>query len=173
MNHFPELEEAAEAALARGEARRRTTSTAGLVRYLRARHGSTVRVVRVSDERKAMRRYDPERRVLVALRGAAAAQPRASSSRIRSASSRSRPLLDATRGATQLTTPRVARARRVALANYFAGAVLMPYEPFLEAARAERYDIELLGHRFRASFEQVCHRLTTLRRPGPRACRST
>ena len=42
----------------------------------------------------------------------------------------------------------------------------MPYRPFLEAARAERYDIELLGHRFRASFEQVCHRLTTLRRPG-------
>jgi predicted transcriptional regulator len=55
---------------------------------------------------------------------------------------------------------------RVALANYFAGAVLMPYRPFLDAARAERYDIELLCHRFRASFEQTCHRLTTLRRPG-------
>ena len=36
----------------------------------------------------------------------------------------------------------------------------------LEAARQERYDIDLLGHRFRCSFEQVCHRLTTLRRPG-------
>ena len=54
----------------------------------------------------------------------------------------------------------------MALANYFAGALLMPYTPFLEAARAERYDIELLAHRFRASFEQVCHRLTALRRPG-------
>ncbi len=42
----------------------------------------------------------------------------------------------------------------------------MPYQPFLEAARAERYDIELLAHRFGTSFEQVCHRLTTLRRPG-------
>jgi predicted transcriptional regulator len=42
----------------------------------------------------------------------------------------------------------------------------MPYEPFLRAAQDERYDIELLGHRFRASFEQACHRLTTLRRPG-------
>jgi predicted transcriptional regulator len=41
----------------------------------------------------------------------------------------------------------------------------MPYEPFLRAAREERYDVELLGHRFRTSFEQVCHRLTTLRRP--------
>jgi len=55
---------------------------------------------------------------------------------------------------------------RVALANYFAAAVMMPYQPFLEAARSERYDLELLGHRFRASFEQTCHRLTTLRRPG-------
>jgi predicted transcriptional regulator len=42
----------------------------------------------------------------------------------------------------------------------------MPYEPLLEAARAERYDIELLAHRFGTSFEQVCHRLTSLRRPG-------
>lgn len=54
---------------------------------------------------------------------------------------------------------------RVALANFFAGAVLMPYEPFLEAAKAMRYDVERLGHRFRTSFEQVCHRLTTLRHP--------
>jgi hypothetical protein len=55
---------------------------------------------------------------------------------------------------------------RVALANYFAGAVLMPYGPFLKAVKAGRYDVELLSRRFQASFEQVCHRLTTLRRPG-------
>ncbi|MBP1772018.1 MAG: Transcriptional regulator, family, partial [Holophagaceae bacterium] len=52
------------------------------------------------------------------------------------------------------------------LANYFASAVLMPYDGFLRAAKAERYDIEILARRFQASFEQVCHRLTTLRRPG-------
>jgi predicted transcriptional regulator len=42
----------------------------------------------------------------------------------------------------------------------------MPYIPFLESCRSERYDIDLLAHRFRASFEQVSHRMTTLRRPG-------
>ena len=42
----------------------------------------------------------------------------------------------------------------------------MPYTAFLQAAQDERYDIDLLGHRFRASFEQTCHRLTSLRRPG-------
>jgi predicted transcriptional regulator len=39
----------------------------------------------------------------------------------------------------------------VALANYFAGAILMPYEPFLKAVREERYDIEVLGRRFRVA----------------------
>ena len=67
----------------------------------------------------------------------------------------------------QVLTSNESRALcRVAMANYFAGAVIMPYAPFREAARTERYDIELLGHRFRTSLEQVCHRLTTLRRPG-------
>jgi predicted transcriptional regulator len=42
----------------------------------------------------------------------------------------------------------------------------MPYEPFLKAVREERYDIEVIGRRFRVGFEQVCHRLTTLRRRG-------
>ena len=55
---------------------------------------------------------------------------------------------------------------KVALANYFAGAVMMPYDRFLEAAINARYDLEILEHRFQASFEQVAHRLTTLNRPG-------
>ena len=55
---------------------------------------------------------------------------------------------------------------RIALANYFAAAVLMPYDPFLAIAQAARYDIEMLEHHFGTGFEQVCHRLTTLQRPG-------
>ena len=57
---------------------------------------------------------------------------------------------------------------RLGLANYFAGAVMMPYERFLNAAEKLRYDIEVLTQRFAASYEQVCHRLTTLQRPGSR-----
>jgi hypothetical protein len=55
---------------------------------------------------------------------------------------------------------------RVALANYFAAALMMPYQRFREAAEETRYDLGVLEQRFGASFEQVCHRLTTLRRPG-------
>lgn len=53
-----------------------------------------------------------------------------------------------------------------ALTNYFAGAYLLPYETFLDAAEKLRYDIELLQQQFGASYEQICHRLTTLQKPG-------
>lgn len=54
----------------------------------------------------------------------------------------------------------------VGLANYSAGALLMPYALFREAARIERHDIDRLRQRFDVSFEQACHRLSTLQRPG-------
>lgn len=57
---------------------------------------------------------------------------------------------------------------RASLANYFAAALLMPYERFLSACENERYDVELLGQRFGTSYEQVAHRLTTLQRPEAR-----
>jgi predicted transcriptional regulator len=57
---------------------------------------------------------------------------------------------------------------RVGLANYAAGAMLMPYRQFAAAAAELRHDIEQLQRRYGASFEQVCHRLSTLQRPGAR-----
>ena len=57
---------------------------------------------------------------------------------------------------------------RVSLSNYLAGAILMPYGAFHDAAEKSGYDLELLGARFAVSFEQACHRLTTLARPGAR-----
>jgi predicted transcriptional regulator len=55
---------------------------------------------------------------------------------------------------------------RIGLANYFAGAMLLPYGIFLAAAQALRYDIDLLARQFGVGFETVCHRLSTLQRPG-------
>ncbi|MHA6729468.1 short-chain fatty acyl-CoA regulator family protein [Devosia sp. A369] len=70
-------------------------------------------------------------------------------------------LLDAANFSTQ-----EARAIcHMGLSNYFAGALQLPYEAFLSAAEASRYDIEELGHLFGASFEQVAHRLSTMQRP--------
>jgi predicted transcriptional regulator/DNA-binding XRE family transcriptional regulator len=53
---------------------------------------------------------------------------------------------------------------RIALANYFAGALMMPYGRIIEAATSVRYDLDVLAGRFAASIEQVAHRLTTLQR---------
>jgi XRE family transcriptional regulator, fatty acid utilization regulator len=57
---------------------------------------------------------------------------------------------------------------RIGLANYFAGAFLLPYREFHRAAEELRYDIDLLARRFGVGFETVCHRLSTLQRPRQR-----
>ncbi|WP_026381738.1 short-chain fatty acyl-CoA regulator family protein [Afifella pfennigii] len=57
---------------------------------------------------------------------------------------------------------------RIGLANYFAGALILPYGAFLQAAEDLRYDIDLLGQGFGVGFETVSHRLSTLQRPGAR-----
>jgi predicted transcriptional regulator/transcriptional regulator with XRE-family HTH domain len=56
-----------------------------------------------------------------------------------------------------------------AMARYGAGALLLPYDSVLNAAEERRYDIEALASRFCASFEQICHRLVTLKKNGARA----
>ena len=57
---------------------------------------------------------------------------------------------------------------RIGLANYAAGAIILPYRAFRAAAERSRYDIELLQRRFRVGYETVTHRLSTLQRPGAR-----
>ena len=60
------------------------------------------------------------------------------------------------------------RLLHMSLANYAAGAIMMPYAEFLRAAETHRYDIDRLCAEFGASVEQVSHRLTTLGRSGAR-----
>ncbi len=55
---------------------------------------------------------------------------------------------------------------KMGLANYYAGALLMPYGLFAETARNLRHDIDLLSNQFGVSLEQVGHRLSTLQRPN-------
>ncbi|MEU2291446.1 short-chain fatty acyl-CoA regulator family protein [Streptomyces bacillaris] len=54
---------------------------------------------------------------------------------------------------------------RIGVANYFAGALILPYRAFHTAAEEVRYDIERLTDRFGLGYETVCHRLSTLQRP--------
>jgi len=76
------------------------------------------------------------------------------------------PLLEATLDLARFQSDEARSIAKVGLANYFAGAALMPYRAFLSAANATRHDLEVLSTRFGASLEQVAHRLSTLQRPG-------
>ena len=163
QNYFPEIEETAER-LSASAGLERPDAYPGLLRLL-AEDGTTVQIAPHPSARGAMRFYD-------------AAQKRLHLSEILTGYARHFQLahqigllrltreFDRIIEKSRLTTPDSVTLCRVALANYFAAALLMPYGPFLEAARTFRYDIELLERRFGVSFEQVCHRLTTLRRPG-------
>jgi len=68
--------------------------------------------------------------------------------------------------AAPLSSDETRALARIGLANYVAGALVLPYRPFLDAAQALRYDIELLQQRFHVGYETVAHRLSTLQRPG-------
>ncbi|WP_371054515.1 MULTISPECIES: short-chain fatty acyl-CoA regulator family protein [unclassified Rhodosalinus] len=76
------------------------------------------------------------------------------------------PLLEATLDLARFRTGEARDIAKIGLANYFAGAAMMPYGAFLATAQRTRHDLELLAHRFGASIEQVAHRLATLQRPG-------
>jgi hypothetical protein len=166
MNYFPELEAAAEGVAARAQLNRADTYRS-MVDYLRTRHAVEVTLMPVSRDRGAVRRYDPERLVLL-LSEVLPPWSRMFQVAHQIGLIEAHDVMESTltRSANLLTNAESVKLCRVALANYFAAALLMPYDDFLRVAEDVRYDIELLQHHYTASWEQVCHRLTTLRRPA-------
>ncbi len=77
-----------------------------------------------------------------------------------------RDLIEATLDLARFQTAQARDIARIGMANYFAGAALMPYGRVLAAAQETRHDLERMADRFGASIEQVAHRLSTLQRSG-------
>jgi predicted transcriptional regulator len=75
-------------------------------------------------------------------------------------------LLEATLDLARFSSEAARDIAKIGLANYFAGAALLPYGAFQDRARSSRHDLEVLARHFGASIEQVAHRLSTLQRPG-------
>ena len=165
-NYFPELEQAAENL--RDELSVPAEALyAALSARLREKHSITTRIMPVDVMRETLRRFDRHRRQLL-ISELADAPSRTfqlafqiglseCAGQLETIVRRTLPLDD---------TPR--RLFRITLGNYFAAAVMMPYQSFLNAAETLNYDIHVLAQRFNAGFEQVCHRLTTLQRPNAR-----
>lgn len=165
-NYFPELETAAEALCDEINANPQDLFVA-LSNRLRERHSTTVRIMPVDVMRETLRRWDRHRRqVLISelvddagrvFQLAIQVGLAETGSVFDSIINRAGPLDETAR-----------RLYRITLANYYAAAVMMPYQPFLAAAEQLGYDLQVLARRFNAGFEQICHRLTTLQRPNAR-----
>ena len=123
--------------------------------------GVTVRLAHTD----ALRHYDPETQTL-RLSALAPVETRAFQILLQIALLKQDQVLEATLDLARFQSDAARAIAKIGLANYFAGAVMMPYRAFLSAAQDMRHDLELLAHDFGASIEQVAHRLSTLQRPG-------
>ena len=69
---------------------------------------------------------------------------------------------------TQARHGETPRLLAIHLANYFAGALLLPYDAFLREVQRTRYDVEQVATHFGSSYETVAHRLCNLSDPARR-----
>ena len=165
-NHFPALDDVAET-FASDLTLEGPEPFFTMAERLRSRHGIRVRVLPVDVMSDRLRWYDLHRRQLMI--SEVMDQPgRVFQVAYQLAVSEHGALLNTLAGQLEPKDDVARRLLRVTFANYFAGAVMMPYARFHEAAEATGYDVEVLAARFGASFEQVAHRLTTLGRPTAR-----
>jgi hypothetical protein len=162
-NHFPALDEAAEALS------ERIAEAGGPAAWLAAR-GVRVRFLPPDVLADTIRRFDRHSEQLLIDETLDAAS-RAFQLAVHIAYTALRPSMTEAIRASGLTDRGVTGLARRALAGYTAAALLMPYDRFARAAEGRRYDIEALGRQFGASFEQVAHRLTTLGRLGQEGVR--
>ena len=163
-NYIAELDEVAERL-----AEKLTSSSAPshiiLAEYLRVTHGVTI--VIDNAQGGTDRRFDPQNRTLhLSHRLEAGQQAFQLATQIAMLGfDEQLSELVSSAGFTNAETRGLAR---IGLANYFAGALIMPYGRFLAEAKKQHYDIDLLGQEFGVGFETICHRLSTLQRPSAR-----
>jgi len=162
-NYFDDVDRQAEA-LASESGTTGSLLVEWLVQRLQQRH--KVRVLSASDGHDGKRHFDPATRML---RLSPALDPAQQVFQLATqlALIEHSALIDTLVAAPPFIEDASSRhLARVGLANYFAGALLLPYTRFLDAAERLRHDIDLLGQQFGVGFETVCHRLSTLQRPG-------
>ncbi len=160
-NHVAELDEAAERLYAAAGLAPRQIRP-GLAAWLAEKHG--VRVI-FDETDEAQRRYDGPNRTLYV--SAFSKQGRqAFQMALQLAFLEAGDLIESLIDAALLEERETRDLLRIGLAQYFAGALLLPYGDFLRQAEVYGYDIDRLGRHFGVGFETVCHRLSTLQRPG-------
>ncbi|MGB0966087.1 MAG: helix-turn-helix domain-containing protein [Litorivicinus sp.] len=159
-NHIAGLDQAAEDLFNQADLRYAEMDR-DLVVYLR-RFGIQVEWV---DDPQIARSFQPEDKRVRLGRWLSASQRAFQLAQLLMWQTQSERVEDIVRSA-RLESPGADDVLRIGLANYFAGALVMPYTEFLKTAQRERYDLERLQRQFNVSFESASHRLSTLQRPG-------
>jgi predicted transcriptional regulator/DNA-binding XRE family transcriptional regulator len=168
-NFFPELEEEA-VRIRRALGLGRRVISDQLVHMLERQFGYRVEIEEAPRGGSVVRRIDRERRV-VTMSAALTGQAH----KFQLAATAGLLVLDASRLHERLIAEshrrhaETERLIKIHLANYFAGALLLPYDEFYREAQRNRYDVEALTEAFEASYEACAHRLCNLadpRRPG-------
>ncbi|MDX2103415.1 MAG: XRE family transcriptional regulator [Alphaproteobacteria bacterium] len=162
--HFAQIEQAAQA-LWKDANLTPGRLAQGLEGYLGSRLAVDVAIVPDEALSGALRRFDQNTRRLM-LSELLSPASRTFQMAVQIGWLTQRTLIERLAAGSKLTTGDADALARRLLVNAFAGAVMLPYDAFAEAARALRHDLVALQRRFGASFEQVAHRLATLRRPG-------
>ena len=165
-NHFPQLETLAEAVRA-SLACDPDDLHGALKARLRDRHGLRVELRRIHDMPDTLRIYDREWNI-VALSEALDHPNRVFQLAHVVALIEAADLLDDLSQSSGMTADSGLARLRVELANYTAAAILMPYAEVFDLAERSAYDVDRIAAAFGVTFEQVCHRLTTLQREGAR-----
>jgi predicted transcriptional regulator/DNA-binding XRE family transcriptional regulator len=166
-NFFPELEEEAEA-LRRDASLPRQCTSEDLKRIVEKRFRLEVRDASLP-RGSVVRRLDREQGTLQ-LSDMLTEQPR----KFQLAASMGLMVLDRTRlvqritGGTKARHAETARLIKVNLANYFAGALLLPYADFFKEVQRTRWDVEALEAIFGVTYETVAHRMCNLADPKRR-----
>ncbi|MEL7152834.1 MAG: short-chain fatty acyl-CoA regulator family protein [Pseudomonadota bacterium] len=163
-NHFSDLERSAEQFWG-GEEIATDEVYFRLKRRLSDTHGLDVQVVPVGDLPYTLREYD-DRRGRVLLSEAMDHTNRSFQLAHVASLIEQEAIMDELLAQSGIDDTRGLARCRVELANYTAAAILMPYEAYLAEAKACKYDMDHLSTRFGVSFEQACHRATTLQRRG-------
>ena len=163
-NHFGRLDRAAEL-LAERQWLVAPGLRESLSRYLRDAHGTEVVEQAGLLEQGLVWRFEPDPRRILLAEGAST-ESRVFWMAHHLGLLEQCSMIDGLVDEAEFSSDEARALARVSLANYFAGALMMPYGRFLEAAKSTKYDIQRLQRQFAASFEQVCHRLSTLQRPS-------
>lgn len=163
-NHFPQLEIAAEMARAAigGPAE---DLFASLKRHLKNAFGLDVRVVALDELAPTLRLFDQDKGCVLLSEALDPINRNFQLAHVLALVNCSH-LLDELVADADIPSQTGRERCRVELANYFAAALLMPYDAIYKLAEETKYDIDRLGTHFAVSFEQVSHRLTTLQRKG-------